>query len=192
MTSSDYGDFGASLATVQASNLVAIPTELVVENGGTVNGRVQQIELPGGAVVHARLSAGGGGYGEDDEDVGFIENATARVQQLEELIAGVGASVLDAAAAAKPDEASVTFGVELTAKSGAALAVLASGEAKASVQVTLTWRLKDQDAGQAAGPDPGQDPSRGAARGSDSPMARPDSRTALPDARTTLPDCRTA
>lgn len=118
--------------------------ELAVKTGGTVNGRVQQIELPGGAVVLARLSTLGGGYGEDDEDVGFVENATAKVQQLQRLITEVGASVLEAAAAAKPDEASVSFGVELTAKSGVALAVLAAGEAKASVQVTLTWKLKDQ------------------------------------------------
>ena len=99
----------------------------------------------------ARLSTPGGGYGgygEDDEDVGFVENATAKVQQLQQLITQVGASVLDAAAAAKPDEASVTFGVELTAKSGVALAVLAAGEAKASVQVTLTWQLKDQPTDQ--------------------------------------------
>ncbi|MEU5973253.1 CU044_2847 family protein [Streptomyces sp. NPDC047315] len=109
-----------------------------------MNGRVQQIELPGGAVVHARLSAPEGGYGDDDEDVGFVENATAKVQQLHQLITDVGASVLRAAAAAGPDQASVTFGVELTAKSGAALAVLASGETKASVQVTLVWQLKDQ------------------------------------------------
>lgn len=92
----------------------------------------------------ARLSTAGGGYGEDDEDVGFVENATAKVRQLHELITEVGASVLEAAAAARPDEASVSFGVELTAKSGVALAVLAAGEAKASVQVTLTWQLKDQ------------------------------------------------
>ncbi|MCX4586939.1 CU044_2847 family protein [Streptomyces sp. NBC_01481] len=113
-----------------------------------MTGRVQQIELPGGAVVLARLSTPGGGYGEDDEDVGFVENATAKVQQLQQLITQVGASVLDAAAAAQPDEASVTFGVELTAKSGVALAVLAAGEAKASVQVTLTWQLKDQPTDQ--------------------------------------------
>ncbi|GLF94607.1 CU044_2847 family protein [Streptomyces yaizuensis] len=108
-----------------------------------MSGRVQRIELPGGAVVHARLSQGSGGYGEyaaDDEDVGFVESATARVRQLEELIGAVGSSVLAAAAAAGPDEASVSFGIELTAKSGAALAVLAAGEARASVQVTLTWR----------------------------------------------------
>ncbi|MFF7201441.1 CU044_2847 family protein [Streptomyces sp. NPDC008141] len=109
-----------------------------------MNGRIQHIELPGGAVVLARLSTAGGGYGEDDEDVGFVENATAKVRRLHELITEVGASVLEAAAAARPDEASVSFGVELTAKSGVALAVLAAGEAKASVQVTLTWQLKDQ------------------------------------------------
>ncbi|MEU4494998.1 CU044_2847 family protein [Streptomyces sp. NPDC023998] len=122
-----------------------------------MNGRVQQIELPGGAVVLARLSTPGGGYGEDDEDVGFVENATAKVQQLQQLITDVGASVLEAAAAAGPDEASVSFGVELTAKSGVALAVLAAGEAKASVQVTLTWQLKNrrtdqQSTDQATGP----------------------------------------
>ncbi len=123
-----------------------------------MHGRVQRIELPGGAVVLARLSTAGG-YGEDDEDVGFVENATAKVQQLQQLITEVGASVLQAAAAARPDEASVSFGVELTARSGAALAVLASGEAKASVQVTLTWQLKDQPTAQDPAP---QDPAPGA------------------------------
>lgn len=112
----------------------------------------------------ARLSTPGGGYGEDDEDVGFVENATAKVQQLQQLITQVGASVLDAAAAARPDEASVTFGVELTAKSGVALAVLAAGEAKASVQVTLTWQLKDQPTdqppNQPSDPPPGRQTGR--------------------------------
>ncbi|MFI1395035.1 CU044_2847 family protein [Streptomyces sp. NPDC020681] len=122
-----------------------------------MNGRVQQIELPGGAVVLARLSTAGGGYGEDDEDVGFVENATAKVQQLQQLITDVGASVLEAAAAAGPDEASVSFGVELTAKSGVALAVLAAGEAKASVQVTLTWQLKNRPSDQQP-PDPSPAP----------------------------------
>ncbi|WP_222441160.1 CU044_2847 family protein [Streptomyces qinzhouensis] len=129
-----------------------------------MNGRVQRIELPGGAVVHARLTAPGGGYGDDDEDVGFADTASAKVEQLQQLITDVGGSVLRAAAAAGPDEASVTFGVELTAKSGAALAVLASGEAKTSIQVTLVWRLKDRSgqAGEAAripaGPGPGPVP----------------------------------
>lgn len=110
--------------------------------------------------MHARLSPSDGGYGDDDEDVGFVENATAKVRRLQELITGVGSSVLAAAAAAGPDEAAVSFGIELTHKSGAALAVLASGETKASVHVTLTWRLRDQPG---TGPDgvqrPGTEPA---------------------------------
>jgi hypothetical protein len=107
-----------------------------------VNGRVQAIELPSG-VVYARVSAADG-YGEDYQDVGVLDDAVAKVDQLGELITRVGDSVLAAAKAAKPHEASVTFGVELTAKTGKALAVLAEGEAKAAIQVTLTWNLADQ------------------------------------------------
>ncbi|WP_406342540.1 CU044_2847 family protein [Streptomyces sp. NBC_00648] len=106
---------------------------------------VREIELPGGAVVLARVSTAGG-YAADDDDVGVIENAVAKVERLGELIAGVGRSVLDAAAAVRPDEASISFGIELSAKAGAAVAILADGEAKASIQVTLTWRLEDQPA----------------------------------------------
>jgi hypothetical protein len=107
-----------------------------------VSRRVQRIELPGGAVVLARLNTAGGygGYGDDDEDVGVMDAAAAKLEQLRDVITGVGAAVLDAASAVRPDEASVTFGVELTAKAGKALAVLADGEAKGSIAVTLTWR----------------------------------------------------
>jgi hypothetical protein len=102
---------------------------------------IQEVELPDGTVVLARLSTPDG-YGADDHDVGV--GVAARLEQLRELIGAVGAGVLDAARAARPDEAAVTFGVELTAKSGRALAVLAAGEATASVQVTLTWRAADR------------------------------------------------
>ncbi|MFE0104010.1 CU044_2847 family protein [Streptomyces sp. NPDC059009] len=103
-------------------------------------GHVQRIELPGGQIVYARVSTGTGA-GEDDEDVGVLETAVAKVEELGELIRRVGGSVLDAASAVAPDEASITFGVELSAKSGKVLAVLAEGEAKASVQVQLTWQF---------------------------------------------------
>ncbi|MBD0747597.1 CU044_2847 family protein [Streptomyces sp. CBMA152] len=103
----------------------------------------REIMLPGGAVVLARLTTAGG-YGDDDDDVGVLENAVAKVERLGELITGVGRSVLDAAAAVKPDEATITFGVELSAKAGAAIAILADGEAKTSIQVTLTWKLEGQ------------------------------------------------
>ncbi|EST32700.1 CU044_2847 family protein [Streptomyces roseochromogenus] len=107
---------------------------------------IQDIELPDGTVVTARIGAGEA-YG-DQEDVGFTEAAVAKVEQLQELIRAVGGTVLDAARAAKPHEASISFGVELTAKEGLAVAVLARGEAKASLEVTLTWQFDRGTAGE--------------------------------------------
>src|SRR2546423_10984729 len=117
---------------------------------------IQDIELPDGTVISARIGAGDA-YG-DQEDVGFTEAALAKVGQLQELIKGVGGTVLDAARAARPSEAAITFGVELTAKEGLAVAVLARGEAKASLEVTLTWKF---DGSPAASPatDTSLDPS---------------------------------
>ncbi|ANW18195.1 CU044_2847 family protein [Streptomyces clavuligerus] len=146
-----------------------------------MSGHVQRIELPGGAVVHARLSAPGGGYGEDEEDVGFVESATARVRQLEQLIAGVGSSVLAAASAARPDEAAVSFGIELTAKSGVALAVLAAGEAKASVQVTLVWYRGEQNRPEGLDDSPAGAPSDARSGPSGTPAA-PDTPSGAPAA----------
>ncbi|WP_217215356.1 CU044_2847 family protein [Streptomyces sp. AC550_RSS872] len=100
---------------------------------------IQDIQLPDGTVITARIGAADP-Y-DDQEDVGFTEAAVAKVEQLQDLIKAVGGTVLDAARAAKPDEASITFGVELTAKEGLAVAVLARGEAKASLEVTLTWQF---------------------------------------------------
>ncbi|MEV5984778.1 CU044_2847 family protein [Streptomyces sp. NPDC052051] len=105
---------------------------------------IQDVRLPDGTVITARIGAGEA-YGEQ-EDVGFTDAALAKMDQLQDLIRGVGGSVLDAARAAKPSEASITFGVELAAKEGLAVAVLARGEAKASLQVTLTWQFDAQPA----------------------------------------------
>lgn len=120
--------------------------------GGAVSGRVRRIDLGDGNIVHARVSAAEG-YGSSDRDVGVADGAVARLEQLDELISRVGGTVLRAAAAVKPHEASVTFGVELTAKPGKAVAILADGEAKASVQVTLVWQLGAQDAERPVGTD---------------------------------------
>ncbi|MGP4051339.1 CU044_2847 family protein [Streptomyces sp. 2A115] len=108
--------------------------------------KIQEIELPGGEKVLARVSViapeempgseGDFAY----EDVGATEHMAARVDQLNELVRGVGGAVLGAARAVRPDEVSATFGVELVLKPGKAVALLADGEAKASLSVTLTWR----------------------------------------------------
>ncbi|MET9763591.1 CU044_2847 family protein [Streptomyces sp. NPDC006372] len=109
--------------------------------------RVQEIELPGGQTVLARVSVlrpeevpgdpDDFGY----EDVGALDHLSARIDQLNELVGGVGSAVREAARAVQPDEISATFGVELAVKPGKAVAVLADGEAKAAISVTLTWHM---------------------------------------------------
>lgn len=102
--------------------------------------RVQEIELPGGATVLARVSAVDALPGSPYADVGVLEALEGKVAGLLELIRGVGDTVRRAAESAAPREASVTFGVELAVSAGKAVAVLADGGAKASLSVTLTWR----------------------------------------------------
>ncbi|MFE1774006.1 CU044_2847 family protein [Streptomyces sp. NPDC059008] len=109
--------------------------------------RAQRIELPDGTEVWARVSRldapgldGGEEADEDFEDVGAWDALGARVEGLREVIGGVASSVRQAAERVAPDETSVTFGVELSAKPGKAVALLADGEAKTNLSVTLTWR----------------------------------------------------
>ena len=110
---------------------------------------IQEIELPGGETVLAsvRLLQPDGlpqgqqwSDGPEFEDTGALDTLTARVERLNELVSGVGSAVLDAARQARPDEVSATFGIELVAKPGKAVAVLADGEVKGTISVTLTWK----------------------------------------------------
>lgn len=108
---------------------------------------IHEIELPGGEIVLARVGvpagaddAPGHGNGSDFEDIGALDALTHRVDQLNEVIGGVGAAVVEAARGARPDEVSATFGIELMVQPGRAVALLADGQAKAAVSVTLTWR----------------------------------------------------
>jgi hypothetical protein len=115
--------------------------------------RAQRIALPDGTEVWARVSrldaaglddpVGPDGEYADFEDVGAWEALGARVEGLREVIGGVAASVRQATERVAPHETSVTFGVEVSAKPGKAVALLADGEAKANLSVTLTWRRED-------------------------------------------------
>ncbi|MCX3058693.1 CU044_2847 family protein [Streptomyces beihaiensis] len=101
---------------------------------------VVPIRLPSGAVVAARITST-----DEYQDVGAGARAAAKLEQLGDLIADVGGTVLDAAAAVAPDEAGVSFGIELTAKSGKALAILAAGEDLALLR-PVDERLADEHA----------------------------------------------
>jgi hypothetical protein len=110
--------------------------------------RVREIDLGDGDVVLARVESldaddlyvehGPTGYVQGEE-VSAVDRVVERAGDVQQVITRVGRSVLDAARQAGPDQVAVTFGLELAAKSGKAVALLADGEAKASLSVTLTW-----------------------------------------------------
>ncbi|WP_432134059.1 MULTISPECIES: CU044_2847 family protein [unclassified Streptomyces] len=118
--------------------------------------RVARIALPDGTPVWARISgaeeltaAAGqpgeagrvhGGSGQlSYSDTGFTDRVEASVESLHALITGVARSLAEPLRAVRPDEVSVEFGIELTAKAGKVVGLLADGEAKAGITVTLTW-----------------------------------------------------
>lgn len=144
--------------------------------------RVAYVELPDGTPVWARIS-------QADEleladgaplytDAGFAGRAGERVQAqvagLGGLITGVARSVAQGLRAVRPDEVSVEFGIELTGKAGKVVGLLADGEAKAALTVTLTWHNggPPELAPDEAEPDGGPaSASAGPERGSASPGA---------------------
>ncbi|CAL9453086.1 hypothetical protein SUDANB145_02478 [Streptomyces sp. enrichment culture] len=105
--------------------------------------RVARIALPDGTPVWARISGGeelsGRPGGLAYSDTGFTERVEATVESLHSLVTGVARSLAEPLRAVRPDEVSVQFGIELTAKAGKVVGLLADGEAKAGITVTLTW-----------------------------------------------------
>ncbi|SOD60789.1 hypothetical protein SAMN06297387_102268 [Streptomyces zhaozhouensis] len=125
-----------------------------------MSGEVTRVTLPDGTPVWARISPGAGAGAEPAAvpeqqprggyvDTGFVDSgfaqraaaqAAAQMDSLRDLIGGVAASVADGLRDARPDEVSVSFGIELTAKAGRIVGLLAEGEAKGALTVTLTWQ----------------------------------------------------
>ncbi|MFM9446376.1 CU044_2847 family protein [Streptomyces acidiscabies] len=154
------------------------------ERAGQDVTRVARVALPDGTPVWARIS----GTGElrapsappgqlSYSDTGFTERVEAGVESLHSLITGVAHSLAGPLRAVRPDEASVEFGIELTAKAGKVVGLLADGEAKAAITVTLTWGAggpPDQATPAApAGTPPGNSPDGGTPSGDDTPPAPP-------------------
>ncbi|GAA4817923.1 CU044_2847 family protein [Streptomyces ziwulingensis] len=119
--------------------------------------RVARIALPDGTPVWARISGAAelpGGPGElSYSDTGFAERVEASVESLHTLVTGVARSLAEPLRAVRPDEVSVQFGIELTAKAGKVVGLLADGEAKAGLTVTLTWNGGPPDPGAPRNPD---------------------------------------
>ncbi|WP_406309664.1 CU044_2847 family protein [Streptomyces sp. NBC_00623] len=110
--------------------------------------RITRIELPDGTPVWARISGAEelrrtpAGSGLSYTDTGFSDIADqvqARVESLQGVVTGVARSLAEPLRAVRPDEVSVEFGIELTAKAGKVVGLLADGEVKGAIKVTLTW-----------------------------------------------------
>ncbi|MFE4539541.1 CU044_2847 family protein [Streptomyces scopuliridis] len=110
---------------------------------GDDEANVTRVEMPDGTPVWARISgaeelrrpSGGLTYA----DTGFADQVQARVESLQSVVTSVARSLAGPLRAVRPDEVSVEFGIELTAKSGKVVGLLADGEAKGGIKVTLTW-----------------------------------------------------
>ncbi|MFE7708866.1 CU044_2847 family protein [Streptomyces sp. NPDC057486] len=110
--------------------------------------RITRIEMPDGTPVWARISGSEelerrpDGNGLSYTDTGFSDFADqvqARVESLQGVVTSVARSLAEPLRAVRPDEVSVEFGIELTAKAGKVVGLLADGEAKGAIKVTLTW-----------------------------------------------------
>lgn len=110
--------------------------------------RITRIEMPDGTPVWARISGAeeldgpAPGSGPTYTDTGFgdiADQVQARVESLQGVVTSVARSLAVPLRAVRPDEVSVEFGIELTAKSGRIVGLLADGEAKGAIKVTLTW-----------------------------------------------------
>ncbi|MFF3173524.1 CU044_2847 family protein [Streptomyces sp. NPDC057900] len=115
---------------------------------GDSEARITRIEMPDGTPVWARISGAGEldgpapGSGPTYTDTGFgdiADQVQARVESLHSVVTSVARSLAVPLRAVRPDEVSVEFGIELTAKSGRIVGLLADGEAKGAIKVTLTW-----------------------------------------------------
>ncbi|MFE3324754.1 CU044_2847 family protein [Streptomyces sp. NPDC059176] len=117
-----------------------------MDDGGAADGtRITRIVLPDGTPIWARISGAEelerpvAPSGLSYSDIGFAEQVQARVESLQGVVTGVARSLAAPLRAVRPDEVSVEFGIELTAKAGKVVGLLADGEAKGAIKVTLTW-----------------------------------------------------
>ncbi|KUJ40534.1 CU044_2847 family protein [Streptomyces sp. NPDC093228] len=124
--------------------------------------RIARIEMPDGTPVWARISGAGELAVPPGElsytDTGFADRVEAQVESLHSVVTSVARSLAGPLRAVRPDEVSVEFGIELTAKAGKVVGLLADGEAKAGITVTLTWQGGPPAAdpsGDASGPGTG-------------------------------------
>ena len=82
-------------------------------------------------LVEARIA------GDREEDVGTHQ--LLAFDGVEQSITAISERVMAALTNARPDHASVEFGIDVTVESGALTGLLAKGSGSATLKVTLSW-----------------------------------------------------
>ncbi len=125
---------------------------------------IAQVILPSGDPIwvrvqaeHAATSDGVSG----PTDVGLKQRVAAgaealRLSEFSQTVGGVVASVCQALDEHRPDSLTVEFGIEIVARAGAVLSVLAEVGGSAHITVTASWDQRDV----AGLPRGGEEPSR--------------------------------
>ena len=113
---------------------------------------IAQVMLPSGDLIWVRVQAAAlattGDRAAGAADVGLGERIAPAVEALRlpgfaETVRGVVTSVRQALDEHRPDSLSVEFGIEIAARAGALLSVLAEVGGTAQVNVTASWDRRD-------------------------------------------------
>ncbi len=103
----------------------------------------QRLVTAGGAEFFVEVAdVGGPATIRDDGGPLSFDGVRATVEGIASELAGVWERV-------RPSEASVSFGLKVTARSGKLTGLLVDGGGEAALTVTLTWRRPGADAGDA-------------------------------------------
>ncbi|MFE1322546.1 CU044_2847 family protein [Kitasatospora phosalacinea] len=121
-----------------------------------------ELAMPDGQTVWALVDGPSG-----PRDSGLGDQLATRLEGLQESLHAVAANVRSAVAAARPDEVSVEFGLELAAGRGGVVAALTGVGGKATFKVALKWTADGPSAEQppAGEPPAEQPPAEGSATG---------------------------
>jgi hypothetical protein len=96
---------------------------------------IAEVALPDGQVILARVTAG-----PEARDIAFRKGGQLLLEGLSRTVHAVVDNLHEAVHRHRPDEVSVEFGIELSARSGKVVSVLAEAGATSSITVQLTWR----------------------------------------------------
>lgn len=94
---------------------------------------VVKADLGGGRIIHLEAQT----VGDPETDVGIRD--VLSFQGVVDTIEALTESLMNALRTAKPDKATLEFGVDIGVESGALTSVIVKGTGTATVKITLEW-----------------------------------------------------